>query len=209
MMKYLFILLILLPALLFAQSNYKPGYIITLQDDTVRGFVAFKGWNTPEKINFKNYADAAVEIYKPTNINGFGVKGSSSSYETYKGRVSQDRLDLSSLSIGIDSTFKKDTIFLQVVSKGKNITLLHYKDFIKDRYFIAEKNGLPDELIYRVYVSNIKNKTGLIEAYDTKYKKQLHALRLKYQPNDPQLINAIQTAAYNEKDLLKIVNKLN
>ncbi len=207
-MKYIFTLLIFFPALAFAQSNYKPGYILTQQGDTVRGFVAYKGWNTPEKINFKNYADASVEIYKPTGINGFGVKGINN-YETYKGKVSQDRLDLSSLSIGIDSTFRKDTIFLQVVTRGRNLTLFHYKDAIKDRFFIAEKAGPPTELIYHVYVSNIKNKAGLTEAYDTKYKKQLHALRIKYRPDDTPLINAIQTAEYTEQDLLKVINRLN
>ncbi|MEO8947323.1 MAG: hypothetical protein ABI308_02870 [Mucilaginibacter sp.] len=207
-MKYLFILLILLPALSFAQSNNKPGYIVTLQGDTIKGFITFKGWNTPDKIIFKNNADAVMQTYTPTKINGFGLKGGNT-YQTYKGRISEDRMDLSSLSIGIDSTFSKDTVFLRVVKKGKNVTLLHYKDAIKDRFFIAEKNGPPTELIYRAYVSNIKNRTGLIETFDTKYQKQLHALRIKYRPDEAQLINAIQTAQYTEKDLVKIINKLN
>jgi len=56
-MKYFYLpllLLLLFPFFASAQSNYKPGYVVTLPDDTIHGFIDYKEWDkNPEKISFK------------------------------------------------------------------------------------------------------------------------------------------------------------
>jgi len=51
-MKYLvriIILLILIPNLLKAQGDYKPGYIVNLKNETIKGFIYYKDWNNNPK----------------------------------------------------------------------------------------------------------------------------------------------------------------
>ncbi|MGZ3814058.1 MAG: hypothetical protein ACXVJN_20060, partial [Mucilaginibacter sp.] len=49
------VLFFLLPLISVAQSNYKPGYVVTLKGDTIHGFINYREWNkNPRQIAFKN-----------------------------------------------------------------------------------------------------------------------------------------------------------
>ena len=44
----------LCPVIVFSQTNYKPGYVVNLNGDTLRGFVNYQQWdNNPRTIAFK------------------------------------------------------------------------------------------------------------------------------------------------------------
>ncbi|MEO8947322.1 MAG: hypothetical protein ABI308_02865 [Mucilaginibacter sp.] len=206
-MKYLFTLLFLLPAISFAQSNYKPGYIINLHGDTVTGYIDYKEWiSNPNRVSFKNTANTTPQMYTPTNVNGFGITGLDT-YQTYKGKISLDKVDLSHLLSHIDTTSVLDTVFLRILNNGRFLTLLEYKDDIKVRYFIAKKGEQPDELIYHVYINDTGSSDK--EVVDAKYQKQLQILRTIYAPADLGLIDVIQTTKYEGRNLAKTVAKLN
>jgi len=40
----LLLIFILLPFISTAQTNYKPGYVVTLTGDTLHGFIDYKEW---------------------------------------------------------------------------------------------------------------------------------------------------------------------
>ena len=206
-MKYLYFLLALLlrPAISFAQNNYKPGYIVTFKGDTVKGFINYKEWNNnPKSIDFKkNAADANFETYNTKTITAFTLDGTDI-YNRYIGKISQDLTALASLSHGVDSTYKVDTVFLRQYVQGRYITLHQYIDGIKTRYFISENTGKPYELLNHIYLGDDNT-----EVHEYNYRQQLHKLRLAYQSNNSKLIDDIQRVPYTINELAKLIQKLN
>lgn len=208
-MKYIFKLLaalVLFPLFAIAQTNFKPGYIVNLKGDTIKGFVDYKDWTrNPKEVNFKSNNSSTPQIYNAKDVEAFAVTGVEY-YKSYQGKISQGRVDFSNFITDVDSTYIVDAVFLRGLTSGKNVTLLQYSDAIKDRYFVAQKNGQTAELVYRAYLGGDDRVT---KVFDTKYKQQLQLLRTIYQPDDASLVNEIQLTNYNQKALLKIVKKLN
>ena len=209
-MKYCYALLFLLiicPFLSSAQNNYKPGYVVTLKGDTVHGFVEYKNWgNNPEKINFKKeFQTIKAESYSKQDIMSFAAKG----YPTYRlfaVAVSLAPVANNSLLKGIDTLYKTETVFLKEISVGINVTLYKYTDDIKERFYVAEHNEEPIELIYRVYLTNRDDES--VSVTQRRYKQQLLNLATTYQPQDVRLKRDIEIADYSS-DLERIVTELN
>jgi hypothetical protein len=211
-MKYLYkflILLIFFPSLSYAQSNFKPGYIVTLSGDTVRGFIDYKEWDqNPIKISFRNdIGTTQKKQYTVNNISSFEISG----FENYRRTVtwiSLDHTELSQLTHSIDSIKIKDTVFLRTIYRGNAVSLYSYKDQLKERFFVAEKGSEPVELIYHRYLdpnpdhqSNILTQNG--------YKIQLYKLAIKYTPQFAPITGQIQRIDYTTHDLIKIVAEIN
>jgi hypothetical protein len=104
-----------------------------------------------------------------------------------------DPTNISNLSNGRNTDTKTDSVFLKIIQKGINITLFEYADDLKNHYFVAEgKNGLPTELVYRIYNNDGKtvNENG--------YMQQLYLLAEKYN-NSNNLKTEIEKADYNSE----------
>ena len=206
-MKYLYPLLSLLfifPLFSSAQNNYKPGYVVTLKGDTVKGFINYKEWNSyPKSIDFKQLtSEKKAQIYTPYTINTFAI--GDVVYKRYTGPISQDAIALNRLSHEIDTTYKTDTVFFKRYVHGKSVSLYEYIDQIKARYFVSENDSQPYELLNHIYLGNDN-----FEVRDNQYRQQLQKLRLTYIPNDVGLIANIQRTPSTVNELAKIIQKLN
>ena len=117
----LILLTILFPLFSSAQSNYKPGYLVNMQGDTIKGYVDFKEWSTsPTKFNFKNAITGEASIYTADNAKAFGITG----YEYYKLfniTVSQAKLDVSQLTQDVDTTSIAGTLFFKANNHRQQI----------------------------------------------------------------------------------------
>ncbi|MFD0751460.1 hypothetical protein ACFQZS_15015 [Mucilaginibacter calamicampi] len=208
-MKYLFFFLLLAAITPFqsnAQRNFKPGYIVTLEGDTTKGFIDYKEWNqNPRDITFKTTEQAASQQYSPNKIKAFGVY-QLDSYQRYNGPITKGAVDLADLSSGIDSSYVTDTVFLRVVSGGKNVTLYSYRDKIKTRFFIADGKLPPAELRRYVYLDNTQ--ANKIREFNF-YTQQLLALAIKYAPNNAVLTASINSASYRAQYLEAVILQLN
>jgi hypothetical protein len=203
----LFITASLLPTFSNAQSNYKPGYVITLKGDTLNGLIDYKEWtNNPKKINFKieNNTNEVFQ-YSVKNINEFAIKNAEH-YKRYVLSISQDYVNDLRLSSGIDTTKLKDTVFLRILGAGRYVTLYAYADDIKNRYFISEGKLQPTELIYHRFLDT--DQAGVIKTASS-YRNQLQRLALLYRPNDKELSKEIQNSSYAENNLFKIATRIN
>jgi hypothetical protein len=198
--------IILFPFFSLAQSNYKPGSIVTLKGDTTHGFIDYKEWeNNPTSISFKSSMSASAQQYTPNEIGYFQVD-QLESYKTYNGRISTDATNLSHLSTGKDTSFKTAAVFLKLEQDGKYIALYSYTDDLKKRYFVIEKtSNEPFELIYRTYNNFDQTYSNVNE---TKYKGQLIYLSSKYNSNTDDLKTEIENSDYNQ-NLVDVVNKIN
>jgi hypothetical protein len=209
-MKHLYTLLFsifLIPFYGSAQSNYKAGYVVTSIGDTVRGFINYKEWEyAPSRIEFKADINAAAKTeYTIENAAAFAVAGLES-FRRFTLPVSQDQVEYSNLSQGIDTSTVTKTAFFKIIASGKYITLYSYSDKIKHRFFIAENMQQLAELRYHVYI----DPDGLNHVTtDAGYKKQLLKLAAEYQSSAPGLYTEIQGADYKYGDIVKVINRIN
>ncbi|PJJ84190.1 porin family protein [Mucilaginibacter auburnensis] len=189
-----------------AQSNFKPGYIVSLNGDTTRGLIDYREWReNPQRVSFKASAEEAAKQFTAVDIKAFGAD-MLDHYRSYSGPITKGAVDLADLSVGIDSTNLTDNVFLRLITSGKNVSLYSYLDKIKLRYFIAEKNLAPVELKQYVYL-DIKQ-TDKIREYNY-YIQQLLSYAIKFQSGDASLEDRINRTAYKSKDIEDIVSKLN
>ncbi|RZK60877.1 MAG: hypothetical protein EOO85_34085 [Pedobacter sp.] len=138
-MKYtLSILILLLPALISAQTNYKSGYIVTNSGDTISGLINYKERvSNANTVSMKTGSSVKPKEYGVNEIIAYGITGIES-YEQHLVTISQHTIDPANLSIGIDSSYRTDKVFLKVIQKGGKVNLFSYRDNIKPRFYIQD-----------------------------------------------------------------------
>jgi len=201
--KASFFIALLTPFLSKAQSNYKPGYVITSKGDTIKGFVDYREWDeTPADVKFKQaVSDNTVKTFTPGDISGFGISDIES-YRVYTGRISMDPVtpDKVRTEGKRDTSFRLATVFMKDLEKGTKLALYAYKDDVKERFFIGDAPGFePKELVFRI--------TGAMT--ENTFQKQLSALALEHNKLNDNLIVYIGRSEYKESDILQIVSKIN
>ena len=205
---YKFLFLFLLPLTSIAQSNYKPGYVVTLKGDTLHGFIDYKEWGrNPKDIRFKNsLSTGAAEGFSTKNAGAFAVTGLEY-YQCFVLSISQDQVDMGKLETKPDSSYLTDTVFLRIIAKGKHLTLYSYTDNIKPRYYVLETGeNLPQELSFHAYFN--PNESASVQ-YINRFRTQLENLAQKYEVNTDKTQEQIVRANYAEADLIKIADVIN
>lgn len=208
-MKYFYLLLLsIIPAAVFSQTNFQKGYIIKAAGDTVSGYIDNREWNVnPEVIKFKlSQGDVKVVQYKPADVKGFVISGINE-YQSYTGYISMGKTQGTQLSSGIDTTTANVSVFLKLLANGENVKLYAYTDQVKPRYFVQENGQQPVELKYNVFYSNKIEDTGILSTQI--YKGQLSLLAKKYAPDNTKLNLLITRAEYSAAQLTAIVNTIN
>jgi hypothetical protein len=204
--KNVFLLLnLIFPVLAFGQNNYKAGYIVKSNGDTVKGYINYREWDrTPKKIEFKSQLqDQEVLGFTPAAVRSFTID-KLESYISYTGRVSMDNVTFPDLPDELDTTTAVDTIYLKVLATGENVSLLSNEDKIRPRFFFKEASNDPQELIYHQYY---------VDGQDTReiktYTYQLIMLLHKYRPGNELDEQKVGRAAFNGFDLVKAINIIN
>lgn len=204
MKQFLIALLVVLPACIFAQSNYHPGYVVKNNDDTLKGYIDYREWTRcPTFIDFKsNKEDGHTVKFDPHTIKEFQVNGMRT-YVTYRGPVSMDRTKFPDLPSMLDTGKKIDTVFLKQIVTGAHLTLFSYQDEIKERFFVAENDQII-ELKYSQYYS-----TANQPIEKNTYRGQLIVYVHELMPGNSKLNDRAERAFYDEGDLKDIISKLN
>ncbi len=199
-------LLIALPSIIFAQSNYQPGYVLKNNGDTLKGFVNYpESGYFPVSVDFKvSKTDKAVQQYTPNDIKAFQITGFES-YVSYVGVISTNKNIVPNLPYGLDTSVTAGAVFLKPLITGKHLTLFYNNEPSKNRFFIAETNGQPVELKYYTYYDGASN--GIVE-HNT-YRGQLQLYNAKLNNGNSKLLDKINDVMFNEADLARIVNLIN
>lgn len=191
-----------------AQTNYKQGFVITNNGETINGFINYREWySNPDNISFKITLNDKVQAYHPTDISYFEITGIEQ-YQSAMVAISMGKTDIQTVGNEIDTTSKTDQVFLKIVQKGANVSLLSYTDAIKTRFYVTDNKtgGAPQELKYQPYLDrdspSLKKKNV--------YYAQLIELANKYRQDDARaVIDRIVVLDYNESEILKIINLIN
>ena len=206
---------LLIPFLSNAQSNYKPGYVVTLKGDTLRGFIDYREWDAnPDAVNFKSaLTDQKGISYKPDNIDYFSIDNLES-FIRYNGPISMDPTSMDKVAYGRDTSFRTAAVFLKVMEKGQKLALYSYKDDIKARYYIGESpNYVPKELIFKVYndpnfTANHDPNASRVVSENT-YQKQLSAAAYRCNELSDNVKVLIGRSEYSGDNIFDIVSKIN
>jgi hypothetical protein len=197
------IVLFLFPLACFAQSNYKTGYIINLKNDTVKGYVDYREWiNNPKSFYFKSSLDDNTpRKFSTVNVKAFAVTNLAY-YQKAIVKISAGNVNVGSLPGYIDTSYIVDTVFLKMVSSGKNLVLYSLSEPAKIHFYLAD-NAEISELNYYMYMDN-----SSVRVINT-FQNQLAAIAAIYKPNQNAIVEQIKRAGYTEYDIKNIVKSIN
>lgn len=204
----LVLLLLLLPFFTNAQSNYKPGYVVTSKGDTLHGLIDYRQWdNNPGTVAFKKEpGQGNPDIFTTKTANSFGVTGQEY-FENHTVRVSQDPVDVANIESKLDTNYRIDRVFLQVINKGRFVILYRYKDNLKERFYLLETGQeQPYELAYHDFYN--RDESGIVQ-YIKRFHIQLQNVAQKNDVSNDHLLREISQSNYSETDLTKIIQNIN
>ena len=205
-MKYFYILLLLaLPSIVFAQSNYHEGYVIKNNGDTLKGFIDYHEWDqNPISVDFEiNKDDKQPKQFSPSLIKEFCITGMVT-YFSYNGMISNDKNRFPDLNFFLDTSKVNGSIFLKEITTGSHLSLYTQVDGIKTRYFVAEENAVPVELKYNQYYTD---RQDVIER--AFFRGQLILYINKYIPGKTALISQAEETKFEDDRLENIIYKIN
>jgi hypothetical protein len=200
-----FVFFAILPSIIFAQTNYHPGYVLKNNGDTLKGYIDYREWTeSPKLINFKISKDGQeVQQFDPKSINGFGINGMET-YSSFRGLISNDLNHFPDIADHLDTSKKQADIFLKLVTSGNYLSFYSQAEGTKARYFISEKNTLPSELHYNQYYN--EEHRAIERPF---FKGQLIYYINKYQQGNKKLISLAEEAAFESDPIEEVVNKIN
>ncbi|GET34952.1 hypothetical protein PbJCM13498_38150 [Prolixibacter bellariivorans] len=150
------ILITFLSLTTYSQQNFIPGYIVTLQGDTLKGSIDYRNWDeNPNKIAFKQDNEPSIHKYTPLDIKSFQV--SDEIYVSAIVKASVNSRIISNLSDESNLEAKVDTTFLQTLVQGDK-SLYHYKNRLGINNFYIKYHNKYILLIYNVYKLHSENK---------------------------------------------------
>jgi len=194
------------PLFSFAQNNYLPGYAVDLKNDTLKGYINYREWrNNPMSFSFKrSLTDHAVQNLTVKNTKAVAITNLEY-YKTFNNlRISKGNNDAGSLTAIIDSSYHIDTVFLKVVTRGKNVSLYSLADNVKIHFYIEDNK---DDRIKELDLFSYLNDATIVVV--NAFRKQLTVLALTYRPGDTKLIEQAQRANYAEEDIKAFIYQIN
>lgn len=180
----------------YSQENFKPGFIVDNNKDTIKGLIDYRNWAiTPKKFKFKIQSNSETKVYSSTDILSFGVAG-----EIYtSGIVIVEDGPLNSMDHDNLWQFHEriDTTYLQVLVDGPK-SLYYLEDENQKIHFFIGQSGKFDRLMFKVY--NTKYNNISIEKRDEKYKGQLNI----YLQDCSSIQKKISSSEYKKNELIKL-----
>lgn len=177
----------------YGRSEYVPGYIIDIHNDTINGFVKNERWFVnPDKIAFKISKKRTINYYKPTDIHGFGFLN-----QRYVGAAVQKEVSPfwdSDLQKDPKLQLVSDTVFLQTLIGGGK-PLYYFKDTNgKENFYIQEDSSMYSLLLHKTYV-----------AYEP-HRKEYHNMRFlgqlsRYFWDEPAMQDELPNTTYKRSSL--------
>lgn len=184
--KVLFIFIIViyfLPEQLKAQSNFKEGFIITNQNDTITGLIDSRGeWRNMKVCHFKKSAESEVQTYSPGTIQGY--RFTDGKYYVTK---------------HIETKTFSSTVFVEFLLEGIR-NLYFYANSKYRAYFVESREGKLLEIRDMV----ARKKDG--ETIYVKSKKYKGYLNYVFE-NFPEIQNDIKNMDLTHKQLIRVAKK--
>ena len=166
----------------FSQTDFRPGFIVTLSGDTIKGFIDYRERNTVYySCDFKNALGETPVTYTPGKILAYGFNNDKL-FESKK--VTHKEGDA-------------EMLFLETLVKGR-VTAYRFK-----RIFLLQKEGLD---LYELIEAKIVTSTGSLARKPNQHIGILNALMFDCTEIRPKLQQDIDLT---EKSLTRLVEEYN
>jgi hypothetical protein len=207
MKRFLFCLFSVLPFLAAAQSNFREGYVVTNTNDTLKGYINYRERSVnPVSVQFRPVPESKTQVFFLKNSSSYRINDLEK-FQRFTVDISMDNVNIPNLPVGPDSSSKRETVFMKVIQEGRYLTLYSYRDDIKNRFYIKDKNSaVPEELIYQRFMD--PDNIGKVITRG-KFAGQLMDVLLKYNAGTTADTEKLRHLNYNEEDLLKISSLIN
>jgi hypothetical protein len=186
----------------FCQENFLLGYIISLNSDTIHGFIDYRNWEkNPDEISFRKKLNDNESIYTPIDIKGFSVLDEI--YESAIIKTEISPIDASELTYNAELTFKTDTAFLQTIIKGSKCLYYYMKKDRREQFYIKQDSSF-ELLIYKKYIKKrepIKELESNVLIYENK--KYLGQLTV-YLNDCPDIQAKLKKTEYSKESMEKL-----
>lgn len=177
------LLLIIQPAV--AQSDYRPGYVVPSQGDTLQGLVSYRtGIQGANVIGFKQNEQATVVTYTPKDISGYGFPN-------------DKNFQIKLLSQA--DTLASEPVFMEELVRG-NITLYNYEGT-----FYVQKQ---DTQLHKLYITTQEyyNSSGALAKRHVNH----HISTLNMLMGDCfRMLTSIERVKLTQKNLVELVQEYN
>lgn len=207
MKRFLLFLLMAVPAIGIAQSNFQKGYVVTNAKDTLKGYIDYReGQKNPSSFVFKTEPNSTPKIYTLNDCVACHIDDRAS-YQRFLVNISLGSDQISNLTSLVDTTSKRETVFLQVLEAGPNVTLYSYADRIKNRFYILDKEAVvPEELVMQLYYKEGESGTLMT---NKKYARQLSFLMKTYEKSSLANDRRLANLKYKEDELVQVAALIN
>lgn len=201
--KYSLLLLVHFCLFTNAFAQYKSGYVISNEEDTIRGYIKYEDWEaSPSSIFFKTELNSPVKEFGTDDISSFAVDLVNEYYVVKSiGVFNIYKSDVFFESPSVKSPKEFKRIFLQTIIKGPEATLYKYVNEGLETHYYIETPILFQELTNYSYYENKGGITYSVKRED--YKKQLSSICINSAIFRSDLPN------YTEKELIKYLEKYN
>lgn len=134
----------------YAQGEYRPGYLVTTAQDTLRGFIEYRWNRSPQKISFRATLEGADRIYTPLDIRAFSVVGDR--YQSAIVQIETSPVSLANMSDTSVPQLETDTAFIREVITGERSLYRHYPEGAKGKnLFYISNNGQWELLVHKPF----------------------------------------------------------
>lgn len=180
----------------FAQVNFQPGYVVTQQGDTLRGFIDYRNWeNNPERIVFRRTADEASKEYGTSTARAFAV--ANDVYVSAFVKVEDSRMKVTELEFNPEFVFHTDTVFLRMLVAGSRSLYLY--DERKEHFYIQQDGGF-DLLMFKRYLRKSSEGKTIITETNT----YIGQLKTYLSGGCPGTEKALKRVSYNRASLERV-----
>lgn len=190
----LFIISLFYANSLIAQNVFEKGHYVDTEDNIIPGLILNFDWRSnPSEIRFKADSLAQEITLGLTEINGFEIDdyGKFVKFSVDIDRSSENKSNLSDITTPL---FNNETILLKSLVEGA-ISLYSYQDGNLQRFFLKNRNGTIEQLVFRFFARGSRVIT------DDSFKQQLKSelgCSLGSQ-------NSLEEIDYKRKDLVELV----
>ncbi len=171
------------------QIEYRSGYFVTNQDQTVKCLILHSDWrNNPTSFTCKLNETSEPNTKTISETKEFGF---TDSYKFIRSIVDIDQStdDIRELTYNRNPIWKKDSVFLKVLVEGK-ATLYSYEKGNLFRYFYKTQEREISQLIYKRFLTS-------------------NGIALENKSYQQQLLNDVKCSATTIKDVTKLTYKDN
>lgn len=199
--KLLFLPLLLAAASVVAQTNFRPGYVLPLTGDTLRGEVDSRGAQRNARLaRFRPAPGAAVTEYSPRQLRGYGLTGDRQ-YQT-ETVVLTDSLQRQTL-LNVTADTLHGPSFLEVLVQG-SASLLYLRDERNNDHYYLKMQGQPAQELVQT-TRKVEEAGGTYQRKSDEFRRTLAGAMQACMAVQP----AITTVRYDQNGLLQIVRRYN